>query len=42
MIITQTEKDNLYKGLGLFLEGFRAYIISLLIQKHGDGWANAF
>ena len=42
MIINQTEKDNLYKGLGLFLEGFRAYIISLLMQKNGDNWANAF
>lgn len=42
MSINQTEKDNLYKGLGLFLEGFRAYIISLMMQKHGDGWADAF
>lgn len=42
MSINQTEKDNLYKGLGLFLEGFRAYIISLMMQKHGEGWADAF
>ncbi len=42
MSINQTEKDNLYKGLGLFLEGFRAYIISLLMQNSGDAWADAF
>jgi predicted AAA+ superfamily ATPase len=42
MSINQTEKDNLYKGLGLFLEGFRAFIISLMMQKHGDAWADAF
>ncbi|MBA4124439.1 MAG: DUF499 domain-containing protein [Acidobacteria bacterium] len=42
MTINQTEKDNLYKGLGLFLEGFRAYIISLLMQNSGDAWADAF
>lgn len=38
MNINQTEKDNLFKGLGLFLEAFRSYIIALLMAKSGDDW----
>ncbi|MGI9054644.1 MAG: DUF499 domain-containing protein [Pyrinomonadaceae bacterium] len=40
MNINQTEKDNLYKGLGLFLEAFRSYIIALLMEKSGANWAD--
>ena len=42
MYISQTEKEKLYKGLGLFQEAFRSYIITLLIQKVGDDWAKEF
>ena len=40
MNINQTEKDNLYKGLGLFLEAFRSYIIALLMEKSGANWSD--
>lgn len=42
MNINQTERDNLFKGLGLFLEAFRPYIVLLLMQKAGDDWASEF
>jgi predicted AAA+ superfamily ATPase len=42
MSINQIEKDDLFKGLGLFLEGFRAYVVSILMKEHGDAWAEAF
>lgn len=42
MNINQTEKDNLYKGLGLFIEAIRLYIVVLLQEKHGENWARAF
>jgi abortive infection bacteriophage resistance protein len=42
MNINQTEKDNLYKGLGLFIEAIRLYVVALLQEKHGNDWANAF
>lgn len=42
MNITQTEKDNLHKGLGLFIEAMRLYIVALLREKYQDNWAWAF
>lgn len=39
MNINQTENENLYKGLGIFLEAFRSYIIALMMEKSGEGWA---
>lgn len=42
MNITQTEKDNLHKGLGLFIEAMRLYIVVLLQEKYHDNWVQAF
>lgn len=42
MNINQAEKDNLYKGLGIFLEAFRAYIISLLLKESTEDWVGKF
>ncbi len=42
MNINQNDKDNLYKGLGLFLEAIRLYVIALLRERHGELWADAF
>lgn len=42
MNITQTEKDNLHKGLGLFIEAMRLYVVTLLQEKHKHNWAQAF
>lgn len=42
MNITQTERDNLYKGLGLFLEAFRPFAISVVMRKNSSDWAKEF
>lgn len=42
MFIDQTEKEKLYKGLGIFQSIFRNYIISVLSLKFGNNWTNAF
>jgi predicted AAA+ superfamily ATPase len=42
MNINQTEKDNLQKGLGLFIEAIRLYIVALLKEANGDSWADSF
>ena len=42
MNINQAEKDNLHKGLGLFIEAIRLYIVVLLQEKYGENWASAF
>ena len=42
MNINQTEKDNLHKGLGLFIEAMRLYIVVLLQEKYSGDWAQAF
>lgn len=42
MNVTQTEKDNLYKGLGLFIEAMRLYVVTLLQEKNKHNWARAF
>ncbi len=42
MNINQSEKDNLYKALGLFLEAFRPFIVSVLMRKAGADWVGEF
>jgi predicted AAA+ superfamily ATPase len=42
MNIFQIERDNLYKGLGLFLEAFRPFLVSVLMRRAGDDWAREF
>jgi len=42
MNINQAEKDNLYKGLGLFLEAFRPFLVSVLMRKAGQNWVSEF
>ncbi|MFN8302685.1 MAG: DUF499 domain-containing protein [Saprospiraceae bacterium] len=34
----QMQKDNLYKGLGLFIDAMRPYVISVLQKEAGDKW----
>lgn len=36
--IQQNQQDNLYKGLGLFIEAFRAYVVSVLMKEAGERW----
>lgn len=38
MNINQHQHDNLYKALGLFIEGLRPYIVSVLMKEAGDRW----
>lgn len=38
MALNQIQKDNLYKGLGLFLEAMRPYAVSVLTKEAGDKW----
>lgn len=42
MSITQQQNDNLSKGLGLFIEAFRPYVVSLLMKEHGEQWPAEF
>ena len=42
MAINQQQQDNLYKGLGLFIEGFRPYVVSVLMKEVGDRWPATF
>lgn len=42
MSLTAYQKQNLYKGLGLFIEAFRPYVVDVLRGAHGDAWADAF
>jgi predicted AAA+ superfamily ATPase len=42
MSINQIEKDNLFKGLGLFLEGFRPFVVEVLRREDGDDWLAKF
>lgn len=42
MSINQIEKDNLFKGLGLFLEGFRPFVVEVLMREDGDDWFETF
>jgi predicted AAA+ superfamily ATPase len=36
------QQDNLHKALGLFIEAFRYYTISVLSKEFGDKWAASF
>lgn len=36
--IKQNQSDNLYKAFGLFIEGFRPYVVELLMAEAGDKW----
>src|SRR4051812_47921638 len=38
MAINQQQQDNLAKALGLFIEGLRPYIVSILSKEAGDKW----
>jgi len=42
MAITQLQNDNLSKALGVFIEAFRPYVVSLLIKDHGEQWPAEF
>lgn len=42
MNINQAEKDNLFKGLGLFLEAFRPFLVSVLMRRGGAEWTSEF
>ena len=42
MYINRTERHNLYQGLDLFLESFRPYIVSILIERFGSDWSKDF
>ena len=42
MAINQQQHDNLYKGLGLFIEAFRPYVVSILMNKGGEHWPALF
>lgn len=42
MNINQSQKDNLYKGLGLFLEAFRPFIVSVAMRRSGANWLTEF
>jgi predicted AAA+ superfamily ATPase len=42
MNISQMQKDNLFKGLGLFLEGFRPFLVSVLMRRAGEDWMSEF
>lgn len=42
MYINQTELENLDKGLKLFIEVFRPYVVSILTERFGDDWAAEF
>ncbi len=42
MSINQQERDNLSKALGLFIEAFRPYVVSLLMKESGDHWPAEF
>jgi hypothetical protein len=34
----QTSSDSLFKAFSLFIEGFRPYVVSVLIKEAGDKW----
>ena len=38
MLINQIQQDNLFKAYGLFIEGFRPYVVSVLMKEAGDQW----
>jgi hypothetical protein len=38
MAVSKYQQDNLSKALGLFIEGFRPYIVAVLSKEAGDKW----
>ena len=42
MPVNKYQQDNLSKALGLFIEGFRPYIVSVLSKEAGDKWPALF
>ena len=42
MAIVQQQRDNLSKALGIFIEAFRPYVVSLLMEQHGEYWPAEF
>lgn len=42
MAIRQIQQDNLYQAFGLFIEGFRPYIVATLMHKEGERWPALF
>ncbi|MDX2278440.1 MAG: DUF499 domain-containing protein [Saprospiraceae bacterium] len=38
MPVSKYQQDNLSKALGLFIEGFRPYIVAVLSKEAGDKW----
>jgi len=42
MMANSNQQDNLFKAFGLFIEAFRPYVVSLLMQEDGDKWSASF
>lgn len=40
--MANNNKDNLFKAFGLFIEAFRPYIVSVLMEQDGDKWPSTF
>lgn len=40
--MANNNQDNLFKAFGLFIEAFRPYIVSLLMEEEGDKWPAKF
>ena len=40
--INQSNKDNLFKAFGSFIEAFRAYVVSTLLKEAGDKWPASY
>lgn len=40
--MANNNQENLFKAFGLFIEAFRPYIISLLMEEEGDKWPAKF
>lgn len=38
MATNQIQQDNLFKAFGLFIEAFRPYVVSTLMNEAGDKW----
>ncbi|MDZ4203334.1 MAG: DUF499 domain-containing protein, partial [Bacteroidales bacterium] len=38
MAIQQHQQDKLYKAFGIFIEAFRPYVVSVLMQEAGERW----
>ncbi len=38
MAIQKNQNDNLFKAFGLFIEAFRPYVVSVLMEEAGERW----